>query len=86
MKYHAASGLRRAKCDKRVLDRGLSIIQSEKRTKLMVAAVAICCNLVLANPLYRVRRSPKAPVPCDIVPSTPARFAYSSQNPSVFCH
>ena len=84
-KYHAAAGLSWAKCDTRVFARGLPSSQSKKRTKLIAAAVAICGNRVLANPRYRVFRRPKTAVPWEIVPSTPALWAYFSQNSAVFC-
>ena len=46
------------------------------RATFIAAALAICCNLALATPIYRQRRRAKAQHPCEMLPSTPARLPY----------
>jgi hypothetical protein len=67
------AGASAAKREVRVVARGRSLSQAIMRSTLMAAAVAMCCQGVLANPRYRVRRRPKARTPCERVPSMPAR-------------
>jgi hypothetical protein len=67
----------RANRDTRIAARGPPSSQSEIRLKFSATAVATCCRCAFASPRWRARRSPKDRTPCEIVPSMPARCAYT---------
>src|SRR3954467_15917615 len=69
-----AAAARAAKRVTRVLARGRPFSQCATRETLTAAAVQTCWRPVLARPMERLRRRPKARTPCESVPSTPARL------------
>ena len=69
----AQAGASSAKAEIRVCARVWFWSQSATRKQLSAAAVARCWREVLASPMKRERRKPKARTPWEMVPSMPAR-------------
>lgn len=80
----AVSGCSRAKAQCRVCAFGSPASHLSNRTRFIAAAVMRWARCVFACPKYGVRRSRVERTPCAIVPSIPARRAYSIAN-SVVC-
>jgi len=67
----------------RVFGRGISRNHSPSRRKLIAVAVSRCPRWVRASPIYGLRRKRDVRTPREIVPSIPARRAYSLWNACV---
>jgi hypothetical protein len=82
---YAAAAARAANAEGRVWVRGLSASQAVPRITLSAVASSRCMSRVFTNPRYRERRRSPRRVPCAIVPSMPARRAYTGLKVSVCC-